>query len=136
MGEASFWPPVPWPSPRDGVWLALTLVAWVAICPTGWGAGRPVGVWGAFLGGACMESLSPPWVTWESDKSISSPSRLREGTSGREVHFLLGSSRRRRAVGDAAGVGEYKYSRKGVVIFLGIVFGLAKDGKKKCAPVA
>ena len=38
-------------------------------------------------------------------------------------------------MGDSVGVGEYRYSRKGVAVFLGIVFGLAKDGKKKCAPV-
>ena len=54
-----------------------------------------------------MESLRPPWVTWVSDRSMSSPSRLREGTSGREVaFFLLGSSRERGAVGDSVGVGE------------------------------
>lgn len=67
---------------------------------------------------------------------MSSPSRLNEGTSRREgLCACPGMSRERGAVGEAVGVGEYRYSRDWATALFGIVFGLAKAGRKKCAPV-
>ena len=47
-----------------------------------WGGRRcgTFGVGGALLGGACIELSRPPAVSYESDRSMSSPSRLTGGT--------------------------------------------------------
>lgn len=122
-----------WP---EDCWAARSLWAKVG-AGSGVGGGRGVdGVGVVFLSGACIEFSRPPKASYEFDRSMSSSSGLTGSAPGRGVICSwLRVSRGRGAEWGVAGVGEYRYSREGVAAFLGIVFGLAKDGKKKWAPV-
>ena len=76
-----------------------------------WGGGRcgAFGVGGALLGGACIELSRLPAVSYESDRSMSSPSRLTEGTPwGGVLCSCSRTVRLRGTVGGTVGEGEFR----------------------------